>query len=195
MSSRLAAIVPVAGSFHNVCMPNISLGSDKKNIPFVHVPSQNLTNPYQRTHPPTHAQHPHHARHPPYQRTYTNPPILTSTTLAHPLKGFLQSPTSKVPVMDIHGTSDKTVPGNASSASAKYALSADGWYYEITGNIASQWCVFPHNVGVCTAGVKHTPKSTNAQKHDNTQQTHARKYYMHGSGATVGCAINARNFS
>merc|ERR1719174_790362 len=64
MSSRLAAIVPVAGSFHN---------------------------------------------------------------------GFLQSPTSKVPVMDIHGTSDKTVPGNASSASAKYALSSDGWYYTITG--------------------------------------------------------------
>lgn len=70
MSSRLAAIVPVAGSFHN---------------------------------------------------------------------GFLQTPTHYLPVMDIHGTSDHTVPANASSSKGAYALSSDGWYYEITGNIASQW--------------------------------------------------------
>lgn len=56
-------------------------------------------------------------------------------------QGFLQTPTHYLPVMDIHGTSDHTVPANASSSKSAYALSTDGWYYEITGNIASQWFV------------------------------------------------------
>lgn len=69
------------------------------------------------------------------------PPTYVFPTDTRVPKGFLQAPSSHVPVMDIHGTSDHTVPGNASSASSAFALSSDGWYYEITGNIASQWCV------------------------------------------------------
>merc|ERR1719247_3758747 len=114
MSSRLAAIVPVAGSFHN---------------------------------------------------------------------GFLQSPTSKVPVMDIHGTSDHTVPGNASSASAKFALSSDGWYYEITGNIASKWAVAN---GCSSAHVSsYTPSGVSSSVISKT----SLRCVNHGCD-TVTCAWN-----
>merc|ERR1712232_1260476 len=43
-------------------------------------------------------------------------------------KGFLQGPTTSVPLIDIHGTKDTTVPANKS-------LSGDGYYYTTTSEI------------------------------------------------------------
>jgi len=43
-------------------------------------------------------------------------------------RGYLQSPTTCVPVLDLHGSRDYTVPANASKGS-EYARGA-GWYYE-----------------------------------------------------------------
>merc|ERR1719171_3035479 len=43
-------------------------------------------------------------------------------------KGFCESPAQPVPVIDIHGSKDTTVPANVS-------LSADGYYYTTTAEI------------------------------------------------------------
>merc|ERR1719265_2037831 len=50
-------------------------------------------------------------------------------------QGFCESPAQKVPVLDLHGSKDKTVPANVS-------LSADGYYYTITKDIfdGCQYC-------------------------------------------------------
>ena len=37
-------------------------------------------------------------------------------------RGFAAAPASKVPLLDLHGTRDKTVPANETS-------STDGWHY------------------------------------------------------------------
>lgn len=47
-------------------------------------------------------------------------------------KGFLQGPTSAIPLIDIHGTKDTTVPANTS-------LSGDGYYYTTVADIFSVW--------------------------------------------------------
>ena len=49
--------------------------------------------------------------------------------------GFIQAPKAAVPVYDIHGTKDTTVPGCSSSQST--CTSADGWIYSGTQAIAS----------------------------------------------------------
>lgn len=47
--------------------------------------------------------------------------------------GFNQAPTSKVPLLDIHGVNDKTVPANSTT-------SADGWHYTpINSGIVPNW--------------------------------------------------------
>lgn len=47
-------------------------------------------------------------------------------------KGFLQGPTAPVPLIDIHGTRDTTVPANVS-------LSGDGYYYTTVSDIFAVW--------------------------------------------------------
>lgn len=48
----------------------------------------------------------------------------------HP--GFLQTPTSPVPLMDIHGTLDEDVPANKTR-------SYDGWNYVLNDVISKAW--------------------------------------------------------
>eukprot|EP00937_MAST-01D_sp_MAST-1D-sp2_P001511 g1511.t1 len=47
-------------------------------------------------------------------------------------KGFLQTPATKVPLLDLHGTKDKEVPCNTST-------SQDGWYFELQSSIIPAW--------------------------------------------------------
>eukprot|EP00404_Azadinium_spinosum_P044852 CAMPEP_0180814812 /NCGR_PEP_ID=MMETSP1038_2-20121128/67268_1 /TAXON_ID=632150 /ORGANISM="Azadinium spinosum, Strain 3D9" /LENGTH=92 /DNA_ID=CAMNT_0022856495 /DNA_START=10 /DNA_END=285 /DNA_ORIENTATION=+ len=47
-------------------------------------------------------------------------------------RGFKQVPTVPLPVMDIHGDRDQTVPANST-------VSNNGWYYVVTADIFSGW--------------------------------------------------------
>jgi hypothetical protein len=47
-------------------------------------------------------------------------------------KGFLMAPSNELPVLDIHGSNDRTVPANTS-------LSSDGYYYTTTADIFKVW--------------------------------------------------------
>lgn len=48
--------------------------------------------------------------------------------------GFGQVPTVPMPVLDVHGNSDRIVPPNDTTA-------ANGWYYVVTGEILGGWAV------------------------------------------------------
>jgi len=58
--------------------------------------------------------------------------------------GFVQVPKVPLPVMDIHGDRDRTVPGNDTTAN-------NGWYYVKTGEILKGWAVSNGCSGVDTA--------------------------------------------
>lgn len=53
----------------------------------------------------------------------------------HP--GYAQSPSTCIPVLDLHGSRDTTVPANASKGS-EYAKGS-GWYYETTEQVLSNF--------------------------------------------------------
>lgn len=55
--------------------------------------------------------------------------------------GFFQPPTEKIPLLDIHGTADKQVPCNASTAgsTSTKALSQDGWWYNLLSDTQAGW--------------------------------------------------------
>eukprot|EP00118_Oscarella_pearsei_P027056 m.310717 g.310717 ORF g.310717 m.310717 type:complete len:351 (+) comp54070_c0_seq1:110-1162(+) len=58
--------------------------------------------------------------------------------------GFLEAPDSEygMPVIDIHGTQDTTVPANLTSYNKvgdQYPLSSDGWYYTQVSDIFKEW--------------------------------------------------------
>eukprot|EP00750_Incisomonas_marina_P017298 INCI20211.1.p1 GENE.INCI20211.1~~INCI20211.1.p1 ORF type:complete len:398 (+),score=42.11 INCI20211.1:113-1306(+) len=68
-------------------------------------------------------------------------------------RGFLDSPDPMfgMPLMDVHGDSDFTVPANLTAYNVgedtTYPLSADGWYYTQVADIMSAWRVSNACVG------------------------------------------------
>jgi len=87
-------------------------------------------------------------------------------------QGFLQSPSSCVPLMDIHGTTDTTVPSNTTR-------SADGWLYTVTSDIMEAW-------------VEKCGGSTKSQYHYTTPCDGKQSMYCaaQGSDLVVRCSWN-----
>ena len=52
--------------------------------------------------------------------------------------GYEQAPYEKVPLLDIHGYSDRQVPCNSSDSTSK-ALSQDGWWYQLLALTQAGW--------------------------------------------------------
>lgn len=59
-------------------------------------------------------------------------------------RGFFQGPTTSVPLIDIHGSKDTTVPANKS-------LSGDGYYYTTVSDIFSVW----GKANGCSGNISH----------------------------------------
>ena len=76
-------------------------------------------------------------------------------------RGFLDSPNPLfgVPMMDVHGSNDLTVPANLTSFNmgddVSYPLSADGWYYTQIQEITSAWA----DANDCSGDAIHYPTS------------------------------------
>lgn len=89
-------------------------------------------------------------------------------------KGFLQGPTTSVPLIDIHGTKDTTVPANKS-------LSGDGYYYTTVADIFSTW----GKANGCTGSTSHysTP-------YDGQSSLYCVNHGSCSGGDLVRCAWN-----
>jgi len=75
--------------------------------------------------------------------------------------GFLQAPTSKVPLLAITGTRDTSVPANSTSSSAKYAADSSGYYWEKFSEIAKGWKV-ANGCSASTAVKHYTPQGVSS---------------------------------
>jgi hypothetical protein len=89
-------------------------------------------------------------------------------------KGFLQGPTSAVPLIDIHGSKDTTVPANTS-------LSGDGYYYTTVADIFKVW----GQANGCSGSTSHysTP-------YDGQSSLYCLNHGKCSGGDLVRCAWN-----
>jgi len=77
-------------------------------------------------------------------------------------RGFAMAPSTHVPVIDLHGTRDTTVPGNVS-------LSGDGYYYTTTAEIfgGGKYSKGWKRANSCTSKLTHWPTKYDGQKKFN----------------------------
>jgi len=93
-------------------------------------------------------------------------------------RGFAMAPASPVPVVDLHGTKDTTVPGNVS-------LSGDGYYYTTTAEI--------FDGGKYSAGWKSSNNCDNQASHWPTKYDGQKDFYCVSecsAGNVVRCSWN-----
>lgn len=96
-------------------------------------------------------------------------------------KGFAMAPSVGVPIMDIHGTSDTTVPANVS-------LSGDGYYYTTTHDIFNGDA---YSVGWKKANSCTGPASHYKTKYDGIQSLWCVLEGECRGGDVVRCSYNA----